>query len=275
MVVLVDLFEEYDLSLLLPLVEGKDLGDWSTDKIRQAILDSGYSLASDGFKNARKRFSKKAKVRFEQVSKTLQRMLMKEARSFVAGNMPYSRWISSAKRHLRKAYGEAFRLGYKSSGIGHVVGKAGPSANPHEPTKSDLEHLEDAVKTEVKYLARMMKTVRSGTLRGTLENRIAAYADALQHIYYAGRVAGTPKQFLIDWVSPLDRKTCKGCRFLAEHSPYTRDVLPTVPRSGSTPCLSRCRCRLVMREATKRALKAATRRLKSKAWYLKKLENQR
>ncbi len=267
--VLIDLFAEYPLETLL---EAKDLRNWTTDRIRQAILDSGYSLAADGFKTARRRLSQVANRRFDEVSRKLRKDLLRGAYAFLAGKESYTRWTTEAKAALTRAYGEAFRLGYKSSGVGYAVQAAGPQVNPHEPTLQDLEQLESAVRSELRYLARMMRTIKGNSLAGTLENRVGAYSDALKHIYYAGRVAGTPKQMVIDWISPLDRSTCAGCRFLAEQSPYTRDILPTVPRSGSTQCLSRCRCRLVMREVSTEYLREVTRNRNSKAWYVRKLE---
>jgi len=37
---------------------------------------------------------------------------------------------------------------------------------------------------------------------------------------------------------------CDGCIMLADNSPYTRETLPAVPRSGATQCLANCKCEL-------------------------------
>jgi len=152
--------------------------------------------------------------------------------------MSKTRWQNTIKKTLRDAYNQAFDMGLESSGVTKL--RAGVAA-------SDRDFIESAVREEMRYFNRLIRQIDQGKVRGNMMNRLSAYADALKHVYYAGRVMGTPAGMIIDWIAPMDRNTCGGCKFLFTHSPYTKRTLPTTPRAGDTPCLNRCRCRLVMR----------------------------
>lgn len=190
-----------------------------------------------------------------------------------------TRWMEWVKHLLRTAYHEAFEIGYQSSGAGSL--RTGVA-------KVDQQWVRSAIQHEMRYFNRFLSQIESSrrspeelpqspipikrkSPEEVIAARMGAYVDTLRHVYYAGRVMGTPTGMVIDWISPLDRETCRGCRFLSEHSPYTKRTLPTTPRAGDTICLSNCRCRLVIRDVGKGEFESVEKRHRSKDWYRRKL----
>ena len=145
--------------------------------------------------------------------------------------------------------------------------------HPKHLSPADRRYVESAFRHEMRFFNRMLEQIRFGSLKGNIPRRLTAYVEALKHIYYAGRVQGTPDGMVIDWISPLDRSTCKGCHFMASQSPFTKHTLPTTPRAGDTPCLNRCRCRLVMREVPMEKFREISSEHYSRSWYAKQLRN--
>jgi hypothetical protein len=176
--------------------------------------------------------------------------------------MSKTRWQNSIKKALRDGYAAAFDMGLESSGVTKV--RAGVAT-------MDREFVEKAVREEMRYFNRLIRQIDAGKVRGNMMNRLKAYSDALKHMYYAGRVMGTPKGMIIDWIAPMDRNTCGGCKFMFKHSPYTKQTLPTTPRAGDTPCLNRCRCRLVMRTVTPAQYESVDKGHLAKSTYSRKL----
>jgi hypothetical protein len=186
--------------------------------------------------------------------------MRRETNAYLEGKVSFTKWETAMKGLLRKAYHDAFQLGIRSSGNRTVL-----------LNKADKAWIDSAVRDEMQYFLVLTSQVRTRSYKGNLWKRLEAYVEALKHIYYSGRVVGSPSGMLVDWVAPMDRNTCKGCRFLHEHSPYTKDRLPTTPRAGDTPCLNRCRCRLVMRQASKERLQKVRANLRTKSWYKQQL----
>lgn len=75
--------------------------------------------------------------------------------------------------------------------------------------------------------------------------RSAMYASAVQGAFGLGAVDGGPPGELIEWRLGAAERHCLDCPLIAANGPYTRDTLPTWPRSGGTQCRSRCLCSLV------------------------------
>ncbi len=71
--------------------------------------------------------------------------------------------------------------------------------------------------------------------------RSELYRDAVEGAYQLGAVEASPDGTRITWKLSACRH-CGDCPTLAANGPYTRETLPTVPRSGATQCKSRCRC---------------------------------
>jgi hypothetical protein len=234
-ILLEDLFEEYEL-LPLPVLEGKGLHtrDISTDDIRQAVIQANFEASPARFRKIRRKEGQAGQRRFNRLHKSTRDFLVSSTSSYRAGKMQRGRWQKGIRDHLESAYHKAFEAGFRSTG----------AASPYRGLQRYLAGVSDkdrswvrsAFLEEWKYLRALLDGISGGSFRGDLVRRLTAYADALKHIFYAGKIAGTPRGNLIDWISPLDRNTCKGCRFLATSSPYTPDTVPASPRGGSTSC---------------------------------------
>jgi hypothetical protein len=72
------------------------------------------------------------------------------------------------------------------------------------------------------------------------------YADRLWSHYQAGQVAGFPETVTMDWVLDPQAQHCSVCPENALGGPYAKSDLPSIPGDGNTPCLTLCRCRLVV-----------------------------
>jgi hypothetical protein len=247
-------FEEY-LIPDLPIVEGKVKAGKGLhtlkvrDTIRQAVIDAGVDLNSGKYLVQRARDTRSMQRKFDDLVKDVAFQISYTTQAYLRGRAPGSRsrklpkkeWLEHVRGSLKRGYYAAFEMGLYSSGVrkfGVVM------------SKDDQAYVEGAIRHELEYFDRLLGEISSGTYKGRLSDRLAAYSDAMKHIYYAGRIMGTPSGHVVDWVSPMDRNTCKGCAFLFRHSPYVKDKLPTTPRAGDTPCLNRCRCRLVVRKAS-------------------------
>lgn len=257
-------FEHYDLSDLSQLTEGKGLHsfDATQDQIRQAVLDSGFSMDSKGWRSRRQKTTTTAKKQFDALQSRLYKGVLNYTRRFVEKDISKTRWTQWVRQLLREAYRDAFSLGMKSSGAETVRATV---------ATADKQWVESAVRQELKFFNRLLRQIEEGTYRGTLERRIRAYVEALQSVFYSGRIMGTPDGHLIDWLGPNDRTTCNGCRFMLEHSPFTKHTLPTTPRAGDTRCRDNCRCRLVVRHVGKQRFESVQRSHRSKRWYSEKL----
>lgn len=256
-------FEEY----ILPdeLLEAKGLHSYrSPDPTRHALVDLAYQGRPEHWKGTRRVSSRRAADRFETVANQFRSRIHEVTDDFLAGKLSFTKWTKEVREALRDSYIRSFTLGLHSSG-------AAPSTGQGILTKADQRYIESAYRHELSYLNKLLGDVRTGEWKGDLEKRLEAYVETLKHIYYSGRVMSTPAGYLIDWISPLDRNTCKGCRWLAEQSPFTRDDIPTTPRAGDTRCLNHCRCRLLMREVSKELYAEVVRRHRSKDWYSRKL----
>jgi hypothetical protein len=263
-------FEEYEL-VETTLLESKSLHSLKiTDEIRQAVIDSGYDMDKGKFRLARRNLSTKMKRKFDDLVSALQRALVSTSMDYlsqrknprVKNKMSKTAWQTKVKNSLRTAYETAFELGIQSSGA---------SKYQVSTSSADLDFIRSAVREEMKYFNKLLDQIDQGKVRGGMMNRLSAYADALKHVFYSGRIMGTPSGMVIDWIAPMDRNTCGGCSFLYHHSPYTKATLPTTPRAGNTPCLNRCRCRLVVRSVSKEAYERVSKKHLSKRWYAQRL----
>lgn len=262
MIILLDgPFDHFDI--VFTLSESKSLASLkSTDEIRQATLDSGFRMDQKGWKTARRATTSSNKKKFETVQKNFFNNIVAKTKEWQAGGISKTRWVESVRAMLREAYQKAFELGLKSSGAETVRATI---------ADSDKKWVKTASKHEMLFLNRLLVQIEEGKIRGGLEKRLKAYSDALKNVFFSGRVQGTPSGHLIDWTGPNDRATCNGCRFLIEHSPYTKSTLPTTPRAGDTRCLNNCRCRLIVRETEPGWFRHIEESHKSPRWYKSKL----
>lgn len=109
-----------------------------------------------------------------------------------------------------------------------------------------------AAQAEAEFLRGMIADVRAGRYRRKGEGGEGAKARRARATLYALKLTGTanaafvasmPKDVEIRWILGK-AEHCDLCPVHAAGSPYTRATLPAVPGDGSTPCVTRCRCRL-------------------------------
>jgi hypothetical protein len=147
---------------------------------------------------------------------------------------------------MKKAWREVFIAGVRASGISGQGPGAGRPLVQLAP--EDQVWLRGAMAHEMRFLNGMLDAIVEDTYVMPLKRRVRMYVDTLEAFYDSARIIGMPASSVISWILPHpDKKVCAGCRYLADHSPYSKLTLPTVPRAGSTPCISRCRDRLFVR----------------------------
>jgi hypothetical protein len=95
---------------------------------------------------------------------------------------------------------------------------------------------------------RYHRTEKEGHLHWV--KRVDLYTNTLDSIFDAGRMLALGDLVIIDWIVDHGAEHCEGCLLLEQHSPYTRDNLPSTPRDGATQCLSNCKCKLKVRKVS-------------------------
>jgi len=158
-----------------------------------------------------------------------------------------------ATEMMKVAWGEVFQAGLRAGGVpgqgpgAEAMVKLGPG---------DDVWLKSAMQHEMRFFNGMLKAVMENTAVMPLPRRVHMYAESLNSFYQSARVIALPADSVIHWVGPDDERTCPGCIYLFEHSPYTKHNLPTVPQAGSCQCLTNCRDHLYIRRATQEEAQA-------------------
>lgn len=144
---------------------------------------------------------------------------------------------------MKRAWRDAFLAGVRAAGLpGRGHGVSGVELGP-----DDEKWFKSAVAHEMRFLNKFATAVTEQSYRMPLDRRTRMYVDALESFYDSARVIGMPATSLFRWTGKHDKKVCASCRYLKQHSPYHKKILPTVPRAGLTICLTNCRDRLLVR----------------------------
>lgn len=155
-----------------------------------------------------------------------------------ASNEDKLRAVNSLKSDLRSAYHDAYALG---------VGGSSSGLHPTGDLRSveDKRWVDSAWTHEMRFFNRFLGQVLDGELNNVqINQRVGMYMDTVRGIYDAGRVNGTHPDSLIYWIYAPEAHHCRSCLYLRDHSPYTKNTLPTTPCAGATECLSNCKCHL-------------------------------
>lgn len=159
---------------------------------------------------------------------------------------------------MKSAWRDTFLAGIRAAGTpGYEVGK-GKLLIPGVVSSVDEAWLNSAMSHEMQFFNVFLDEVVAGTSKLPVLRRAKMYVDALESFYNSARVIGLPNDVVLHWVGPEDKAKCPGCAYLAEHSPFSKFNLPTVPCAGMTPCLTNCRDRILVRKATPEEVKALT-----------------
>jgi hypothetical protein len=211
-----------------------------TSVLRQRLIDAGYNFNKKEFRSIRRKLATFANRQYDNISTTTGKELKKLVKGYKAGKASFTALSRDVKKLMHDAYHKAFMSGLWASGA--------PAFHKPSTTYTDRRYIDSAFNTEMKYMNRLLGQVRDGTVRGNTDKRLDAYVSTLKHQFFAGKVIGSPSGTLIDWICALDANSCRSCKYLSDHSPYTPQNIPCAPADGSCLCTYRCRCVLVTRE---------------------------
>jgi hypothetical protein len=130
-------------------------------------------------------------------------------------------------------------------------------------TTEDERWLSSAFREERKYFDRFLDQAVAGTSRVPPFQRIDHYVSSVSSAYDVGRLGTTPINVKIDWLLQSGNP-CPGCIYIWKHSPYSKYNLPATPKSGQTPCLHNCYCKLRISQMDQDRWVKWARRLKSR-----------
>lgn len=229
------------------LSEGKAIG---TARRADLVLLNHLHHAKhiDEVPDARKIGQTVGRRKLIEVQSRVRQKLGKLVTYYLNGDIPEKELRFNSMNLMRQAWSDVFLAGLRGGGI---VGTGSGGNKPMvQLGEGDDKWLNGAIKHEAGFLKGFLDDLVAGKYSMDPIRRAGMYADSLSSFYESARVIGMPAASLIHWVGPDDNRTCAGCRYLFEHSPYTKFILPCSPRSGACSCLVRCRDRLFIRLAT-------------------------
>ena len=150
-----------------------------------------------------------------------------------SGSMTRAEFLAEQKSSARLAYVEAF-LGGKRFSLGATA----------TITTDERRMIANQVNQEMQFMAGFADDVLSGSGTMPYRKRMSMYVDGLDAVFGFGRLAYLPDDVKIIWTLGSTDKHCIDCLANASGNPYTKRTLPGYPKSGSTRCLSNCKCRL-------------------------------
>ena len=258
----------------------RDYGTWCVDmrlcELREGKM-AGSSRAKTGardnvflsrlqdspnyLKNLRTQATQ-AKKDFGRLTAEAKRELFLSVNMWREGKLSFAELQRDTANFFEGFYERVWLAGRKASGLDLYVPEG-------KPTKREQEWLRSAIREELTYWQSFLKEVKKGVApfddqlspdqadlspparKWTVEERIGMYLKGLEGVFENGRVSGMPSNLLFFWFGPKkgDPGICAGCQYIVERQPYTKANLPAVPLSGATPCLARCRHKLVVRRA--------------------------
>lgn len=232
------------------LIEGKSLGTAPELDLLFLDLDKTISARMDPetFAKERKSGVTVAKRRLKEVKRRVGGKLLQLVLKHDDEKSTLKEFRRDAVALMKVAWRDVFHAGVRSTGIRGVGSGNRGTLVKLEP--EDEQWLKGAMKHEMRFLNGLIDAVEEGTYKMPLERRVAMYVQTLESFFDSARVIGLPATVTMRWTGANDERTCPGCGYLFANNPYTKKTLPTVPRAGLTPCLSNCRDRLVIRQAT-------------------------
>jgi hypothetical protein len=245
------LYEDEDAPVLygssLYVTEGKAFGTAAHQDL--VLAKNLFKFGTDpNLPSARKVGSAVGRRRLGEVRDRAERELLSAVQKNLSGKLTEAELRKAAVRAMKTAWRDVFLAGLRAGGTPGTG--AGPGKSLVSLGEGDDKWLRSAMQHEMRYLNGFIDAVVHETYKMQVDRRVKMYANTLDSFYESARLIALPATVLIHWVGPNDKKTCDGCRFLFEQSPFTKYSLPTVPRAGSTACLSNCRDKLFVRVAT-------------------------
>ena len=215
-------------------------------------LDQTISAATNPkeFSTERKKGTTVGKRVLKREQERVGPALLKLLQDHEAGKVgSFAAFKKKAMAIMKPAWKRVFEAGVRATGIkGEGIGSTGAGAPLVLLEPEDEKWLRSAMQHEMRFLNGMLRAVEDQTYKMPLPRRVQMYVRTMESFYDSARAIGLPATVLIHWKGKNDERTCVGCKYMFEHSPFTKKTLPTVPRSGMTPCLSNCRDRLLIRQ---------------------------
>lgn len=274
--------EEDDLFILAPsilqfeamelgLLEGKSVG--TSAELDLLFLDLDKTIQAKvrpkQFSSERKKGVQVGRRVLEDVQRRVETALLACMVRHDAGQYPsYDAFREDVIRLMKPAWKQVFEAGVRSTGIRRGGRSGGPLV---KLSPDDQKWLRSAMTHEMRFLNGFMRAVDEGSWKMPLPRRVKMYVRTLEAFYDSARVIGLPATVMMHWIGENDERTCLGCKYLFEHSPYTKKTLPTVPRAGLTPCLSNCRDKLLIRQSTSEAVISRTEDSLTRETHIKNL----
>ncbi len=226
---------------LVTLDEGKSLSGWGGSPDRKSY---GKKIkASPHYRKIIKQETGHASRKLQRRVRDFRAELHKLVSSYQGEKLSMKDLRNKSSDAFRKIYQEAWEAGRRASGL-FKLQKA------NKPTKEEESWFRGAVREELSHWNNFLDEISRGKkMSFPVSQRVDMYADSVLFMFHIGRISGMPDNVLLHWY-PKERKVgvmCPGCRFMVDNSPYPRDIMPTVPRAGDTPCLMRCVHKVVVR----------------------------
>jgi len=271
---------------LCTLREGKAIGSsQARTGTRDSVFLSRLKSSPNYQRNLRTQKTQGMK-QYERLAKEAKTELRRMLRQFHDGSKSFAELQRDSADFFEHFYARIWEAGRKASGLDLYV----PEANP---TRKEKEWLRSATREELQFWQSFLKEVKAGDVpfkddlatdqatvrppqrRYTVEERLAMYLEGLQAVFENGRVSGMPNNLLFYWFGPKpgEKGICRGCAYIVERQPFTKDTLPAVPRSGATPCLTNCRHKLVVRQATLKEVERRRAKLPKRESMVRALAN--
>lgn len=256
------------------LTEGKAVG--TAPEVDLVLLDKDKTLDAfidpEGFSAARKSGVTVGKRNLQKVQQRVEVQLNKLIFDYQAKKLDEKALRQEATKLMKVAWRDVFLAGVRASGI------AGTGPGSKKPLvqlgPDDEKWLKGAMSHEMRFLNGLLTAVIEETWKMPLPRRVKMYVDALDSFYNSARVIGLPATIKIHWLPKkhkIDDRTCAGCKYLIDNSPYSKKTLPTTPRSGLTPCLTNCRDYLLVRMTTQEEAIALHQSSPTRGTHIKKL----
>lgn len=172
------------------------------------------------------------------------RRLMGTVRAMIDEEITRAEARRRSARIIRESYERVREVARRASGISRL----GVS---EDIFREEEKWFRGAVREEVRYFHTFLEDVRQNRARN-VTSRVESYVKALRFMYESARIQAMPDRVLLYWRGPRkddDPKVCEGCEYMMERSPFPKDLIPCVPRDGTTPCLTNCRHRIFVRVA--------------------------
>lgn len=232
-----------------PLTEGKALGSVPLRNVTLARnyynvpgVVMGKSVPQPGHIIA------VSKGKLGEVQQRFKANAMRLIKEYQAWKLPEFKFRIEMVLESKRAIRDAFLAGLRAGGTpAESAGKGKTVVHGLDP--SDEAWLVSATAHEMRFLNRMVEAITTGDFSMPLERRVGMYADTLDSVFNSARVISLPQNTLFRWTGPDDKKTCEGCRYLFEQSPFTKNTIPTTPRACMTSCKTNCRDRLFVYKA--------------------------